>query len=285
MRNTISSGMATLAAMSLTAAILFPAGAVSAATPLPVACQSTKTKEAGTLAKCLQTAQSKLVTGGDMTKFNEAVTKCTTKFSGKWSGAEQKAIDKGGACQTTGDLAVVTDSIQRHVDCIADALQSGDQGCLLCGNGVLDAGEDCELGTMGVGTCSTATSGAAPYGTLGCGSDCDYVTSGCTAGVSVGGFSWYLSAVDGDSCDAVCAAHSLVYDAATLTYAGSSGSDANCGAVLTALGHPGSAFGVGIGLGLGCARISGSNLRDTSPTTSSASVMPGTLVYRACACQ
>lgn len=274
--------------MAAVAAMVWSAGVATAAT-IPVACQSAKTKEAGNLAKCLQGAQSKLVTTGDSAAYAAAVTKCTDKFSGKWQDGEQKAIDKGGACQTSGDEAAVMASIQANVECIATALQTGDKSCLQCGNGVVDAGEDCDLGTMNGGTCSTATGGTKPLGDLDCDASCQFDTAGCGTGVPVGGAFWFLSAVDGASCDAVCATNGLVYDTATLTYAGSAGTDANCAAVLTALGHPGSVFASSTGAGLGCVTAASlppgaAGVRDTSPTTSSGSIPPGNGVYRACAC-
>ena len=54
---------------------------------------------------------------------------------------------------------------------------------------------------------------------------------------TTGGFCWFLGA-DDVTCDAVCAIAGRAYDSATETYAGSGGSDANCIAVLDALGVP-----------------------------------------------
>jgi hypothetical protein len=58
-------------------------------------------------------------------------------------------------------------------------------------------------------------------------------SSGC-GGTTVGGACWYYGN-DNQSCTSVCATHGG-YDAATLTYAGSSGTLAQCDAVLVALG-------------------------------------------------
>ncbi len=57
------------------------------------------------------------------------------------------------------------------------------------------------------------------------------------SGAAVGGTCWYLGALNAN-CTDTCAAAGLVYDSATATYAGSSGTDANCAAVLDALGVP-----------------------------------------------
>ena len=116
----------------------------------------------------------------------------------------------------------------------------------------------------------------------------------CALGQPVGNFCWFLGA-SGADCDATCAAQGLVYDAATATYAGSAGTNANCEAVLTALGPMGTVFDIsfsvvfgGAPIGLGCSggylctlECDQLLLRDTDPTTSEAA-SPGFL--RACAC-
>lgn len=102
-------------------------------------------------------------------------------------------------------------------------------------------------------------------------------------GKIVGGFCWIAGAA-GASCDVACAAKGLAYDPATLTYAGSSGTDANCAAVMTA-------FGYGPYLGSTSCGSVGCNLNLGSPfavvrcvdgiTTSDASSFSR---VRACAC-
>ena len=63
----------------------------------------------------------------------------------------------------------------------------------------------------------------------------DNTGSSCSGGgVSVGGHCWYSSA-SGASCTTACSAASLAYNTATLTYAGSSGSLAQCKAVIDAV--------------------------------------------------
>jgi hypothetical protein len=60
----------------------------------------------------------------------------------------------------------------------------------------------------------------------------------CSAGQIVGGFCWLLGNA-GLSCDTVCTSVGKTCDPATISYAGSGGSDANCQAVLNALGVAG----------------------------------------------
>lgn len=278
-------------AVAATAAVLLAGGAASAA-KIPDQCRAAKHKEAGALAKCVQSAQAKMVLVPDTEAFDAAVAKCNAKFTKKWSGAEAKATEQGGDCPTTGDASLVSGAVTARAACIADVLETGEAGCLLCGNGVLEGDEDCEIGTINGATCAGATGGAYPLGVVTCGAGCVFDTSECVSSVSVGGYAWFLGAI-GDSCDATCTANGRVYDPATATFAGSGGSDANCSAVLGALGHPGPTPGFLASAGIGCiwgVAISGGGgvigVRDTSPTTSSA-VAPtsfGTQIQRACAC-
>ncbi len=62
-------------------------------------------------------------------------------------------------------------------------------------------------------------------------------TSGSCSGQSVGGYCWYLGAVAA-SCTTTCSTRGG-YNAGTQSYAGNTGSNANCAAVLTALSRPG----------------------------------------------
>jgi len=279
-------------AVAATAAVLLASGAASAA-KIPDQCRAAKHKEAGALAKCVQSAQAKMALSADTEALDAAVAKCSTKFTNKWTVVEQKAVDQGGDCPTTGDASLVSGAIAARAACIADVLETGEASCLLCGNGVLDGDEECEIGTIDGATCDGVTGGADPLGVVTCGAGCVFDTSECKSSVTVGGYEWFLGAI-GASCDSACTAEGLVYDPATETFAGSGGSDANCSAVLGALGHPGPTFGFNAEAGVGCmygVEISGGGgvigVRDTSPTTSSA-VAPttfGTQIQRVCACQ
>jgi hypothetical protein len=102
----------------------------------------------------------------------------------------------------------------------------------------------------------------------------------CVAGgIEVGGHCWYFGSL-GQSCTQVCSGIGA-YSAETLTYAGSGGTNANCTAVLDALGAPGSGMTTGTGA-YGCAYSTSNNRRRyTSSTTEGAAT--GT-VRRACAC-
>jgi len=265
-------------------AVLLTSGLASAAS-VPDGCQATKNKESGSLLKCLQSAEAKRVVSGDNAGYADAVTACEAKFSDKWSAAELKATAKGESCQTTGDGATIQAAIAESVDCIAEALDSGDTSCLLCGNGQLDPGEDCDFGEKGAGTCATEAGNANPIGALNCNPGCRYDSSACFHGAAAGGSQWFLGEV-GQSCDQVCAAQGAVYDPATGSFAGSGGSNVNCATVLFALGYPvGAIDSSSTGGGMGCMLTSGGAYRDTSPTTSWGS-LPGSIgsFRRACAC-
>jgi hypothetical protein len=181
------------------AALVFAAAAL-ALDPAPK-CQAGKNKDAGQYAACLQKAEMKPVkTKGtcsvttrldcyrdddcpvsetcdkDLTKYDEAVTKCNEKFFDKWAKDEEKA--GAGVCPDgIADPNTMADFITEHSDAVATALAGG--GLPTCGDGVLDPNEDCDLGTLGGADCDSATSGAQPVGTLGCSANCTFDTSGC----------------------------------------------------------------------------------------------------------
>jgi hypothetical protein len=141
----------------------------------------------------------------------------------------------------------------------------------VCGDGILDPPEQCD-----------GNDAAACPGT--CRADCT-CPNACQA--TTGGFCWF-NGQSGASCDAVCAAVGRVYDAATETFAGSGGTDANCQAVLADLSIQSQMFTGGescLSFGLGCCYANTGTLPSfrcaTPATTSSAS----SSLSRICACQ
>lgn len=258
----------------------------SAAATIPDACEATKNKESGKLASCLQAAQGKLVLTGDPVGYNTAVTKCHTKFSQKFDKAEQKAADKGGSCPTNDDGPTIASAISENGNCVAQAVGGGSAGCLLCGNGFIDAGEDCDLNAAGSGTCNSVTAGLLPEGKLGCTANCQYSTSNCTTcEANTGGYCWFLGTV-AESCAATCTAKGMSVDGATLTFAGSyaGGSYAtNCDTILAELA-PASAtvLGTPTSFGIGCFLSGGQRFYETSATTTGGAYLTA---RRACACE
>jgi hypothetical protein len=100
---------------------------------------------------------------------------------------------------------------------------------------------------------------------------------------TTGGFCWFLGTHDA-SCDVACAIQGRAYDSATETHVGSGGSDANCVAVLDALGVPAGPLTTSTGCfdGVGCFYAPPlGRVRCAFPPTNSTSSSS----QRACACQ
>lgn len=107
----------------------------------------------------------------------------------------------------------------------------------------------------------------------------DVIDNACS---NEGGSCWLLGAA-GDDCTETCAAENMVYDAATETYAGSSGTDEQCGAVLDSLGAPAGPVQPLLCMNeIGCYYHAGfGRFRCTNPGTESDAFVDG---ERACAC-
>jgi hypothetical protein len=135
----------------------------------------------------------------------------------------------------------------------------------VCGDGDIDPGEACDGAALG--SCTTWCLDSCT-----CAPDCTATT---------GGFCWFLGA-RGENCDDTCAAAGRYYDEATASYVGSDGSDANCQAVLTALGAPGTFSEIPCLYGYGCLYVAPNDLRCVTPATTS-DAGDGD-AQRACAC-
>jgi hypothetical protein len=153
------------------------AASVDAAVSPVQQCQSGKNLAAGKYAACRQKAEGKLATSGDVVKYGEAIAKCETKMSDAWAKLEAKAAAKGAACfdgaPTAPQFKQVVDA---HANTVAGALGGGPP--VGCGNGFINAGEQCDAGNLNGATC--VTQGFA-FGTLQCGPTCAFDTSGCQA--------------------------------------------------------------------------------------------------------
>lgn len=103
---------------------------------------------------------------------------------------------------------------------------------------------------------------------------------GACGGVEVAGHCWYLGG-SGATCAATCAAHGG-YSAATSTFAGSDGTNANCQLVLGALGTAGGVTDWDDSVGVGCYKWGSSGWRAPTPTTTPEASASG--YCRACAC-
>lgn len=142
-----------------------------------------------------------------------------------------------------------------------------------CGNGIIDAGEDCD--GLALGSCLA-----------GCEPDCTCTPPPPCPGFEDAGVCWVLSGPEGDCLDA-CSDAMRSYSTLTESYAGSGGSNAACTAILNALGYPGGAGAVTCAAGVGCGHLNSfpfdENRRCTSPPTASGSTL--TDFDRACGCE
>lgn len=115
---------------------------------------------------------------------------------------------------------------------------------------------------------------------------CPALCSG--SGASVGGAAWFLGDPD-QNCEDTCSARGLEYDEATRLFAGSDGTDENCGAVLDALGAPAGVVGQAACVdGEGCIydTVTPGRYRCVEPATNSTAISdPGLDDRRACACK
>lgn len=107
------------------AAVLMASAAHGGATPAQQ-CQAAKNKTAGKYAACRQSAEAKLATSGDTSKYNDALDKCEDKFKSAWQKAIAKAAAKGATCPDAplgeSDFQTVIDE---HTDNVATALGGG----------------------------------------------------------------------------------------------------------------------------------------------------------------
>jgi len=135
-------------------------------------CEVAKNKIAGKYAFCRQKAEAKAIKSGDPVDYS----KCDLNFGTKWGTAETNG---GGMCPTIGDQAAMQSFISQCTDGVATQLSGGAvPPCTECGNGAIDAGEDCDQANLNGETCVTQ---AFAGGTLACGSGCAFDTSGCYA--------------------------------------------------------------------------------------------------------
>ena len=128
------------ATMALLSAGLVFVSATEAADPA-VKCEAGKLKESSKYAACRLKADAKAVKKGIAADY----TKCESKFADKWSKTETKAGP--GVCPSEGDVASMDSRITTDAAEIATLLAGGTVAN--CGDGTVDAGEDCDFGDLG----------------------------------------------------------------------------------------------------------------------------------------
>jgi hypothetical protein len=149
--------------------VLLIAGPAWSVDPGPK-CEAAKLKEAGKYHYCRMKAESKAAKKSEAPDYG----KCVAKFSDKWDKAESKG---GGMCPTSGDEAEINAEITSQTDLVAFRLSGNPAPG--CGNGTIDAGEQCDGTELGGVDCM-----AFGYtdGSLGCNVSCFYDLSGCACG-------------------------------------------------------------------------------------------------------
>jgi hypothetical protein len=70
-------------------------------------CQAAKNEAVGRYVLCRENAEATLAKAGDTANYEDAITTCETRYQTAWQRAEQRAVDAGGACTTTGDQTAV----------------------------------------------------------------------------------------------------------------------------------------------------------------------------------
>jgi len=138
-------------------------------------CEAAKLKTAGKYDLCRLKAEAKAVQSGGVPDFG----KCDLAYQAKWGKAETKGA---GNCPSNGDQSAMQAFIGLHSDAVVTALAGGSlpeyASGMACGNGAIDAGEDCDFGTLNGASCA---SDGFVGGSLACGADCEFDTSGCSA--------------------------------------------------------------------------------------------------------
>jgi Protein of unknown function (DUF1566) len=181
----------------------------AAATP-SVRCEAGKLVAAGRYGLCRQNATADLVSTGDSAKYTDRLLKCDYTFNRKWNRLEEDTAVAGAACPDGGsDPAALESSINECATDVAAVLDgnavatcsaklatcvSDDQSCTadldtcnadldtcrtappLCGNGVVDPGEACDIGALNGKSCVTE---GFVGGTLTCGVGCVLDTTKC----------------------------------------------------------------------------------------------------------
>jgi hypothetical protein len=242
-------------------------------------CSAAKMKAASKYVACRLKADALAKSKGGSPDY----TKCDEGQSGSWTKIEEKYTT---ACPTSGDQAALQADMTAATSCVATELAGPSGSCdtsaeILCGNGVVDAGEDCDQSALGGATCASATAGVKAYGTLACGADCQaFDTSGCiecpVSGTVVDGKCWVLSNF-GDSCTAACALNGMVTDDATLSLV-----PAVCSGILAHLGVGTGFINGGGPPDVGCWTPGPGSLYFGFSVTQQGSYASG---QRACACQ
>lgn len=157
--------------VALGVALLWATSASAGATDAQK-CEADKLKRTAKYAFCRLKADSKAVKRGQPADY----MKCDAKIVEKFGVAETRY---GAECPTTGDVVTIQDQVTAATDDLG-VLLSGGVLPPVCGNGTIEAGEDCDFGDLDGETCDSQTASAEPFGTLACTpGTCTFDASGC----------------------------------------------------------------------------------------------------------
>jgi hypothetical protein len=149
--------------------LLCSIGAAEASVTAAQKCEAAKLKAAGKYDLCRLLVEAKAAKSGGMPDFST----CDAKYSATWAQAETKA---GGMCSSSGDAATVQTFLSQGTSALGVALAGG--MLPICGNGMIDPGEQCDQSNLNGQTCASQGFAA---GVLKCGAGCMFDTSGCSA--------------------------------------------------------------------------------------------------------
>jgi hypothetical protein len=184
--------------------LLVTASPAAAATPAAQRCEAAKNFLAGRLAYCRQKAASTFARTSNGPRLATSLAKCDDKFTAKWALVEARAA---GDCPSNDDVSLIDGLVTTNADKIAALLSGGTTQ--VCGDGVRQYREECEIGTLYGTSCTFGGTLACVPGT------CTLDKSGCrtwartfvTSTLQLGTFGGLAGG------DAICQARA---DAATL---------------------------------------------------------------------
>ena len=129
--------------------LLVTASPAAAATSAAQLCEASKNVLAGRLAYCRQKAASAFARTADGARYAASRAKCDGKFTAKWALVETRAA---GYCPTDDDVALIGSLVTTNANKIAALLSGGITQ--VCGDGIRQYGEECEIGTFYGASCT-----------------------------------------------------------------------------------------------------------------------------------
>ncbi|HXC50340.1 MAG TPA: DUF1566 domain-containing protein [Candidatus Limnocylindrales bacterium] len=152
----------------------------AAAVPPDAKCESGQLKAVASYASCRLKADATSI----LKNLPPDFTKCSEKILSKFANLE----DPAGVCNSEGDVNQIITLSDDYEATVAFILSGSTTTTTTttttlgptgeCGDGAIDAGEDCDIGNLGGATCASE---GFFNGTLACGPGCTFVTTGCHA--------------------------------------------------------------------------------------------------------